>query len=80
MLAFYLNPFWRMGKRGWGAVRLCRIEVGFFREESVRLRFPEGKGSSLPLQKPLDSESGLGGGEIRSSRGRNGRAGGLVVC
>ena len=71
MLAFYLNPFWRMGKRGWGAVRLCRIEVGFFREESVGLRCPEGKD---------DSESGLGGGEIRSSRGRNGLAGGLVVC
>ena len=52
MLAFYLNPFWRMGKRGWGAVRLCRIEVGFFREESVGLRCPEGKD---------DSESGLGG-------------------
>ena len=51
MLAFYLNPFWRIGKRGWGAVRLCRIEVGVFREESVGLRFPEGKGGAFPFRE-----------------------------
>ena len=52
---FHLNPFWRMGKQGeiGGGVgaRLGRIEIGFFREESAGLRFPEGKGVAFPFRE-----------------------------
>ena len=74
---FHLNPFWRMGKwaktgDGCGEIVSDRDRIFFERIEWDSDSLKE-KAVPSPSGKPLDSESGLGGGKIRSSRGRNGR-------